>query len=128
LLDTHIALWAVQDSARLSKRTREALVSEANTVVVSVVSLWEIAIKFQLQRGASGDMAISAAEAAFEFDAAGFEFLTITRQHALAVAVLPPIHADPFDRMLVAQAISEPLRLLTGDAKVAAYGEWIERV
>lgn len=128
LLDTHVALWAVVDPSRLPPRTRQALVNEANAVVVSAASLWEIAVKFRLRRGAPGDMPLSAADAALEFEAAGFELLTITPQHALTVADLPPIHADPFDRMLIAQARAEPLHLITRDAAVAAYGDGIERI
>jgi PIN domain nuclease of toxin-antitoxin system len=128
LLDTHVALWATQDPARLPVQTREALVDEANAVIVSVASLWEMAIKFRLRRGKAGDMTVSAAQAAFEFEAAGFELLTIRPEHALAVSDLPPIHADPFDRMLIAQARIEPLRLITHDAAVATYGDWIQRI
>ncbi len=128
LLDTHVALWAISDPQRLPARTRAALIDDANVVVVSVASLWEIAIKHRLRRGAPGDMTVSAAEAALEFEAAGFEFLGVTVQHAVAIADLPPIHSDPFDRMLIAQARSEPLRLVTHDATVAAYGDWIERI
>ena len=70
-------------------------------------------------------MPISGQRAIVHFDAAGFELLDISALHAAAVEQLPPLHADPFDRILVAQALSEPLRLLTHDAAVAAYGDSI---
>ena len=128
LLDTHVALWAVIEPERLPPTVREAIADEANMVAVSVVTLWEIAIKHRLRRGARGDMTLSAAEAAHEFASASFEFLDVTIDHALAVADLPTIHGDPFDRMLIAQAKSEPMRLVTHDALVASYGDWIERI
>ena len=123
LLDTHIALWAITDAPALPAR---ALISEpANEVWVSAVSVWEIAIKHGLGRG---DTPISGAEALGYFDEAGYRMLPITPAHAVAVASLPPHHQDPFDRLLVAQARAEPLRLLTHDATVALYGEPVLRV
>lgn len=86
---------------------------------VSVAILWEIAIKHSLGRG---DMPVSARDAAGYFGESGFRLLAIQPEHALAVENLPPLHADPFDRLLVAQALVEPMRLLTHDAAVARYG------
>ena len=128
LLDTHVALWAIRDDPKLSARARELIANLDNPVFVSVVSLWEIAIKYALRRGRANDMPISASEAVKDFDRAGYDLLPVTPSHALAVAALPPARTDPFDRMLVAQARTEPLRLLTSDAAVAAYGEGIELV
>jgi PIN domain nuclease of toxin-antitoxin system len=128
LLDTHVALWAVRDDPKLSARALELIADLDNPVFVSVVSLWEIAIKYALRRGRADDMPLSASDAAKVFDRAGYELLPVLTQHALAVAELPPARSDPFDRMLVAQARAEPLRLLTSDAAVAAYGEGIELV
>jgi PIN domain nuclease of toxin-antitoxin system len=128
LLDTHVALWAIADSPRLSPRGRALIADPANEVVVSAVTLWEIAIKHALARRGPNAMPVSAAEALGYFDAAGYERLAISAAHALAVEELPALHADPFDRLLVAQALAEPLRLLTHDSQVAAYSDTIVRV
>jgi len=122
LLDTHVALWAIVDDARLAPTARELIASPANTVMVSAVNVWEIAIKRALGRG---DMPVSAQDALGFFRAAGFELLPVAAEHAAAVETLPPIHADPFDRLLVAQAMAEPLRLLTHDTTVARYSDSI---
>ena len=119
MLDTHVALWAIADDPRLSPAARLLIESPANEVVVSAVSVWEIAIKHSLGRG---DMPISAAQALAFFQEAGYSLLAVSAEHAVVVEALPPIHADPFDRLLVAQALHEPLRLLTHDATVAQYG------
>ncbi len=128
LLDTHIALWAITDSPRLSKAARALIAAPENALHVSAATLWEIAIKHALGRGGASAMPISAAEAHGYFLAAGYAVLPITAQHAIAVETLPAIHADPFDRMLIAQARAEPLRLLTADAELAAYGESVALV
>ena len=124
LLDTHIALWAVVGSRRLAPRAKE-LILAADEVFVSAASLWEIAIKHGLGRG---DMPISSAQAHQAFGDAGYRMLDIRPQHALAVERLAPIHNDPFDRMLIAQALTEPLTLITRDALVASYGSAIVKV
>jgi PIN domain nuclease of toxin-antitoxin system len=128
LLDTHVALWAVRDDPRLSARARQLIANLDNPVFVSVVTLWEIAIKFALRRGRADDMPISASDAVTVFERAGYDLLPLLPRHALAVAELPPARTDPFDRMLIAQARAEPLRLLTSDAAVAAYGEGVELI
>ena len=124
LLDTHIALWAVVGSKRLAPQAR-GLILAANEVFVSVASLWEIAIKHGLGKG---DMPISSAQAFQAFGDAGYTLLSIRPEHALAVERLAPIHNDPFDRMLVAQALTEPLTLVTRDALVASYSAAILKV
>lgn len=123
LLDTHIALWAVTDDARLSEAARDWLKDRDNNIYISAASLWEIAIKFALRRGSPSDMPISAAEARFVFDGSGFIDLPITADHAERIAMLPRLHADPFDRMLAAQALHETMALITADPRVAAYGQ-----
>jgi PIN domain nuclease of toxin-antitoxin system len=125
LLDTHIALWAIADHPRLSARARRLLEDPDNEILVSAVSVWEIAIKHALARGGPHDMPVSGAEALGYFRDAGFTMLPHSPQDAAAVEDLPPIHADPFDRMLVAQALGAPLRLLTADARVARYSDTI---
>ena len=113
LLDTHIALWAVEDNPRLSQAARTLILDPSATLYVSVVSLWEIAIKHALGRGPEA-MPMPAADAHRFFEASGFVIL--------ALEPLPRHHDDPFDRLLVATALSEPYRLLTHDARLAAYG------
>lgn len=123
LLDTHVALWAITDSPKLTAQARDTF---QNAIVwVSAASIWEIAIKHSLGRG---DMPVSADEALGYFRASGFRFLAIEPEHAAAVEALPPHHQDPFDRVLVAQALCEPMRLMTHDATVALYSDTIIRV
>lgn len=122
LLDTHIALWAIVDDARLPKPARELLEDPRNIISVSAVSIWEIAIKFSLGRG---DMPVSSHDALKYFRQAGYDFVSVEPQHAVAVEGLPPIHADPFDRLLIAQALTEPLRLMTHDLLIAQYDQSI---
>lgn len=120
LLDTHIALWAITDSPRLSERAKKDINHPKNTIWVSVVSLWEIAIKHSLGKG---DMPIDAKQALNYFRQSGYQLLSIEAEHALLVAELPNHHQDPFDRLLVAQALSEPMRLMTHDANIIKYGD-----
>jgi PIN domain nuclease of toxin-antitoxin system len=121
LLDTHIALWAITDHLSLSTKARSLIDDQANEIVISAATIWEIAIKHALSRGKPNDMPISGQAALGYFRDAGFEMLDISYAHAVAVEALEPLHADPFDRMLVAQAMTVPLRLLTHDPKVIAY-------
>jgi PIN domain nuclease of toxin-antitoxin system len=120
LLDTHVALWALTDDPRLSQRARTLIEDPANDVLVSAASVWEIAIKHALGRG---DMPISGDQALDWFRQAGYELLPIAPEHAAAVEHLPDHHHDPFDRLLVSQAVAEPLRLLTHDPLVLRYGD-----
>jgi len=122
LLDTHVALWAITDSPRLNPKARELIANPANTVWVSVASLWEITIKHSLGRG---DMPISGAQAKAWFEQSGYQLLNIEAPHVLGVGELPALHHDPFDRLLVAQALAEPLRLITHDAQVARYSDTV---
>jgi PIN domain nuclease of toxin-antitoxin system len=125
LLDTHIALWAIADDPRLPAGARELIADAENAIVVSAASIWEIAIKHALARGGPNDMPISGRDALRYFSSASYELLAITAAHAAAVERLAPRHGDPFDRLLVAQALSEPLRLLTHDEEVAKYSDAI---
>lgn len=125
LLDTHIALWAIADSPLLSEKARQLILQPRSTVWVSAASIWEISIKHALQRG---NMPVSGQQALRYFEKAGYRFLAVETEHAVAVESLPAHHADPFDRILVAQAMTEPMRLLTHDRLVASYGlpvEWV---
>jgi PIN domain nuclease of toxin-antitoxin system len=122
LLDTHVALWAITDSPTLSAKARDLILAPRNTVWVSAVSVWEIAIKHRLGRG---DMPVSGRDALRYFHQAGCRLLAIEPDHAAGVEALPDHHQDPFDRLLVAQAIVEPLRLLSRDSMMARYGEMV---
>jgi PIN domain nuclease of toxin-antitoxin system len=125
LLDTHLLAWAMIDSPKLSARARAIIEEPSNTLYFSVASLWELAIKGRVEQGG-----ISAAELRDELLAAGYEELPITAAHALAVANLPPIHRDPFDRLLIAAAASYlgGMTLLTHDTTVAQYADTIVHV
>lgn len=127
LLDTHIAIWAVADDPRLSAAARALILDPAAQLTVSTASLWEIAIKFALQCGAD-PMPISAAEAFRHFQASGYRIAPVTPAHVLALETLPRHHDDPFDRLLVATAMAEPYRLITHDARLAAYGPLVTMV
>jgi PIN domain nuclease of toxin-antitoxin system len=122
LLDTHIALWAITDDPKLSHRARELITTPRNLVWLSAVSIWEISIKHSLGRG---DMPISGLDALEFFRQAGYRMLPVSPEHAAAVEALPSHHTDPFDRLLVAQSLTEPLRLLTHDANVARYSDTV---
>lgn len=122
LLDTHIALWAVTGSALLPRQA-EAAILAADEIYVSAASVWEIAIKHALQRG---DMPVSSQDALTAFQDAGYLLLDIRPSHAVGVERLPPLHKDPFDRLLVAQALAEPLTLVTSDATLGAYSASIQ--
>ena len=122
LLDTHIALWALTGSPRLGKKAQSLIEDAGNEIFVSTVSIWEIAIKHSLGRG---DTPISGAGATQFFTEAGYRELPVYWRHATAVESLPMIHSDPFDRILVAQALTEPMRLLSRDSMLASYGEMV---
>lgn len=121
LLDTHIALWATLNDGRFPDRAHE-LIESADEILVSIVSLWEVAIKWPLARAGRGAMPVSASEAAGLFAEAGYTLLGIAPAHAIAVEELPLLHADPFDRMIIAQARRELLRIVTRDRQFSAYG------
>jgi PIN domain nuclease of toxin-antitoxin system len=118
LLDTHLVLWALADPERLPGAARR-LIDEAE-VYVSAASIWEISIKTSL-----GKLSADPREVLAALDPAGFLPLPISAEHAARVADLPPVHRDPFDRLLVAQARVEPMRLLTMDTVLAGYGELV---
>lgn len=122
LLDTHIALWLPGADRRLPPRAR-SLIEEASSVHLSVVSILEVAIKRSLPIGRPDRPKLSASELFNEMEAAGVELLSLAPEHAFAVESLPLHHGDPFDRLLVAQAIHEPMHLLTRDAMLARYSD-----
>lgn len=118
LIDTHLLLWAAGDPGRLSGRARTLLDDPANELVFSAASLWEVAIKRGLGRD---DFRVDARLLRRGLLDNGYGELPLTSQHAVAIDGLPPIHRDPFDRILVAQAMVEGITLLTADPVVAQY-------
>ncbi|PPQ39502.1 type II toxin-antitoxin system VapC family toxin [Rhodopila globiformis] len=118
LLDTHLLLWAAADSTRLPADARSLLEDEANVPVFSVASIWEIAIKRSLGRE---DFRVDPRVLRRGLLDNGYEELPVLGHHAVAVETLPPLHRDPFDRLLVAQSLTEGLMLLTADPVVARY-------
>lgn len=122
LLDTHVALWALMDDQRLNATARAHIADPGNEVFVSSASVWEIAIKRGV--GRSG-IPFPASEAVSYFRDAGYTLLAIRPEHAAAVESLPKLHGDPFDRMLIAQALAEPLRLITHDRMIARYSDTV---
>ena len=120
LLDTHIWLWWLEDDDRLSGPVVDALSAPDARVYLSSVSAWEIAIKSQLRKLPLPEPAAVFVRSRVE--SSGVIMLEMTFEHALSVEGLSPHHRDPFDRLLVAQAQVEGMRLVTADAKLAAYG------
>ena len=118
LLDSHLLLWAAGQDERLSAEARLLLSDPANELLFSAASLWEIAIKRGLGRA---DFQVDPRLLRRGLLDNGYAELPISSQHAIAVDLLPPLHKDPFDRLLVAQAQVEGLLLLTSDRDVAAY-------
>ncbi len=125
LLDTHLLLWAVSEPDRLSREARSLLEDLENQLVFSVASLWEIAIKRGLGRP---DFQVDPRLLRRGLTDNGYRELAITAEHALQIDSLPPIHRDPFDRMLVAQATVEGIALLTFDDVVARYPGPVRRL
>lgn len=125
LLDTHLLLWAAGSPELLPDEARAAIEDPANTLWFSAASLWEIAIKRGLGRP---DFRVDPRLLRKGLTENGYEELAITGDHALMLDSLPPLHKDPFDRILVAQAMVEGLTLLTSDSLVAAYPGPIQKV
>jgi PIN domain nuclease of toxin-antitoxin system len=121
LLDTHLLLWALSSPEKLTKRARQRI--ESSEVYASAASIWEISIKSAL-----GKLEADPNEVLAGVEPAGFSHLTIVGGHSAKVAELPPVHKDPFDRLLVAQARFEPMILLTDDEVLRAYGDLVEVV
>jgi PIN domain nuclease of toxin-antitoxin system len=116
LLDTHVFVWAIADSSRLDRLTQMALASSDNLVLVSSVTPWEIAINRELGRlkfplNLFGEI----------IERMGFDILPILPAHGIAAGALPRHHGDPFDRMLIAQALTEALTLVTQDRAFLSY-------
>ncbi len=125
LLDTHVLLWALGAPTRLDLDMRDLLEDDANDVLFSAASIWEIAIKASLRRA---DFTARPERVAREARLAGFAELPVTADVAVWVADMPLHHRDPFDRLLVAQAMAEPARFYTADPQLPAYSELVHLI
>ena len=125
LVDTQLLLWNVYGSRKLPARVARLFRDGRHQFFYSAASLWEIAIK--AARGRE-DFAADTAAIRDMLEENGFHELPVSAQHAVALSALPTIHSDPFDRMLVAQSIVEPMALITSDERLAAYPGTIEVV
>jgi PIN domain nuclease of toxin-antitoxin system len=125
LVDTHLLLWAAASSNRLPRGARALIEDSANEVYYSAASIWEIAIKSALRRK---DFRVDVPALLAALPRMGFLELPVTGAHAVQLSQLANIHRDPFDRLLVAQSVAEPLTLLTNDTLLARYGYGIRVV
>jgi PIN domain nuclease of toxin-antitoxin system len=125
LVDTQVAIWALLDNPGLGERARDLLGNSANECFFSVSSIWKIAIKCALEKP---DFLHDPREIRRQLIANGYDELTIQSQHAVAVDSLPPIHKDPFARILIAQAMVEGITLLKSDTTIARYPGTIQLV
>lgn len=119
LLDTHAAVWSVSSSHRLPPRIIDLLADPGNEVFVSVVSLWEIALKGTT--GTHDPMPFSSAEGASRFTELGYTSLGLLPAHVFRVEHLEPHHRDPFDRLLIAQSLVEQLTIVSQDRSFPSY-------
>lgn len=118
LIDTHLLLWASEDLERLPAKAAQVMADPANSLIFSAVNIWEIVVKRNLQRP---DFNIDPTTFRHRLLGAGYEEIDVTSLHTLALADLPSIHRDPFDRLLLAQAIVEGASLVTADSMLARY-------
>ena len=125
LLDTHLLMWAVNDQTRLDATTRSLLINGENDILFSAASIWEIAIKARLRRA---DFEARPEEVLQAARTIGFVELPIKADLAVRVADLPLHHRDPFDSLLVVQAMTGPMRLLTADPVLVQYSELVTLV
>jgi PIN domain nuclease of toxin-antitoxin system len=115
LLDSHVVVWWSLYPGRLRTSTRDALISPDNDVFLSAASVWELNLKIAKQK------LVLPSDYAARLLANGFEELPVTIEHTARVAELPPLHGDPFDRLLIAQALAEGLMLVTSDREIVRY-------
>lgn len=125
LLDTHVLLWAIIEPKRLGGESRRVLEDPENEVLFSAASIWEIAIKSALGRA---DFRVPPSEIVASARKTGFAELPVRSDAMLLVATLPAYHRDPFDRLLVAQALAEPAVLYTADAQLEPYSDLVRRI
>ena len=125
LLDTHILLWAVTADPALGDHAQRLLLDTQNEIFVSAASIWEVTIKHRKNPALMPLGPEVLIDACLE---SGFHWLDVSVHHTSRTVRLPPLHSDPFDRLLIAQAIQEPMRLLTRDRQIAAYSELVQLV
>ena len=125
LLDTHILLWSAGQPDKLSTVARTLLLDSSNALFFSAASIWEIVIKRGLGRD---DFKVDPLRLRKQLVVNGYEEIAVSTDHALAVDVLPALHKDPFDRILIAQARTEGMLLLTADSQILRYGNGIMTV
>jgi PIN domain nuclease of toxin-antitoxin system len=118
LLDTHLLLWSLSQPTKLSAQVRRQI--DAAEVYASAASIWEISIKATL-----GKLDANPREVLDGIEPAGFSLLAVSGEHAARIAGLPMLHKDPFDRILIAQALVEPMVLLTNDEALCGYGPFV---
>lgn len=123
LVDTHVLLWALAEPEKIPTPVQERLIAPENDVLFSAASIWEIAIKVQVGKLSLPFTPLEVAGAAV---AMGFAELAITSEHAAKVYELPPIHRDPFDRLLLSQAMVAPARFLTADRLLTGYTDLVD--
>ena len=122
LLDTHILLWSAGQPDKLSDQARTLLLDTSNSLFFSAASIWEIVIKRGIGRD---DFRVDPLRLLKQLVINGYEEVAVSSDHALAVEVLPDFHKDPFDRILIAQARTEGMHLMTADCQVSQYGDGI---
>jgi PIN domain nuclease of toxin-antitoxin system len=123
LLDTHILIWALAEPERLQPKVRERLEAREHQILFSSASIWEIAVKKGLKKSA---FEVSSELILRESERIGFVELPVFSRATVLIEKLHHYHEDPFDRLLVAQAISESARLITADSKLALYSDLVE--
>jgi len=122
LLDTHILLWSAGQPDKLSDKARSLLLDASNTLFFSAASIWEIVIKRGLGRD---DFKVDPQRLRKQLVINGYEEIAVSSDHAIAVDILASLHKDPFDRILIAQARSEGMLLMTSDILISQYGDGI---
>lgn len=125
LLDTHVLLWALVAPKQLAKKARKAIENPDNEVMFSAASIWEIAIKSSLRRS---DFTVTPEEILAAAIESGLTELPVRSTAAIHVARLPVHHRDPFDRLLIAQAVTEPAILYTADPQLEIYSQLVHRI
>ena len=120
LFDTHALIWWFSDDSSLSPMVREIIANTENTLLVSAATAWEIAIKHQL--GKIRKVADLVSDFSGRIEREGFQLLPISAEHGIRAGLLPGLHKDPFDRMLIAQAQAENVPVLSNDAVFESYG------
>lgn len=128
LLDSHLLVWLLTGDERVSHDAQILIDDPASESFASVISIWEVAIKWPLRRGSASDMPFPGRDFAAELMAAGITILPSSTAHAVGLDDLPRLHGDPFDRLLLATARAEGMTLLTGDAALAGYGAGVRLI